>query len=169
MWRETSWGAKQNVVYEFQSTPSVWRETQPNNQRLQPFPISIHSLRVEGDAIIDRETFDAAQFQSTPSVWRETAFLSVVLKIVQFQSTPSVWRETLIPLSTLSPNPISIHSLRVEGDEAQGCSASDIAFQSTPSVWRETVNDKSFRRDIDISIHSLRVEGDLPPFLFFLL
>ena len=43
----------QNSRPQFQSTPSVWRET----------------------AIIDRETFDAAQFQSTPSVWRETAKL----------------------------------------------------------------------------------------------
>ena len=56
--------------------------------------ISIHSLRVEGDAIIDRETFDAVQFQSTPSVWRETSMLQ--------------WVRVL--------RSISIHSLRVEGD-----------------------------------------------------
>ena len=78
--------------------------------------ISIHSLRVEGDAIIDRETFDAAQFQSTPSVWRETIYAK------------GIWLN----------RKISIHSLRVEGDVMMLRSADCTVFQSTPSVWRET-------------------------------
>ena len=35
---------------EFQSTPSVWRETATPSSRPVPLDISIHSLRVEGDA-----------------------------------------------------------------------------------------------------------------------
>ena len=63
---------------KFQSTPSVWRETNQSESTAHSWSISIHSLRVEGDAIIDRETFDAAQFQSTPSVWRETSMFPTV-------------------------------------------------------------------------------------------
>ena len=57
--------------------------------------------------------------------------------------------------------PISIHSLRVEGDRVPPCSLiSVIIFQSTPSVWRETGPSKSIDLPEAISIHSLRVEGD---------
>ena len=55
---------------------------------------------------------------------------------------------------------ISIHSLRVEGDAAIDALKKDQAFQSTPSVWRETDNINSFCYRRLISIHSLRVEGD---------
>ena len=34
----------------FQSTPSAWRVTDNLNQVFQPFSISIHTLRVEGDS-----------------------------------------------------------------------------------------------------------------------
>ncbi len=56
-----------------------------------------------------------------------------------FQSTPSVWRETELHRRVLVTFPISIHSLRVEGDKRNGV-----------KVLSAT-----------ISIHSLRVEGDL--------
>ena len=102
-------------------------------------------------------------FQSTPSVWRETTtaygelpvitdfnplppcggrplFASIRVPHFVFQSTPSVWRETRCFLSARSPSSISIHSLRVEGDEkiVWRCAIS-WTFQSTPSVWRETL------------------------------
>ena len=56
---------------------------------------------------------------------------------------------------------ISIHSLRVEGDQcvARTLSVSG-AFQSTPSVWRETAVVGRPPGSHSISIHSLRVEGD---------
>ena len=79
------------------------------------------------------------QFQSTPSVWRETAatiFPSTSART--FQSTPSVWRETVKEISTIYQKVISIHSLRVEGDD-------DLRKQGYKIL---------------ISIHSLRVEGD---------
>ena len=80
---------------------------------------------------------------------------------------------------------ISIHSLRVEGDNEYShlslpCSvfqstpsvwretsinsdfiSSAFRFQSTPSVWRETGTAQKWASGEHISIHSLRVEGDL--------
>ena len=82
--------------WEFQSTPSVWRETNGNltcrfagrisihSLRMEGDEIvckscvcamiSIHSLRMEGDRNLDNQTIGIRLFQSTPSVWRETAY-----------------------------------------------------------------------------------------------
>ena len=56
------------------------------------------------------------KFQSTPSVWRETASADAILTDTGFQSTPSVWRETGTVRRGETILRISIHSLRVEGD-----------------------------------------------------
>ena len=56
--------------------------------------ISIHSLRIEGDAVQN----------------------AVVGFPHSFQSTPSVWRETAQSIAINSDYKISIHSLRMEGD-----------------------------------------------------
>ena len=40
---------KAQAYLTFQSTPSVWRATQPRGLRGGPSEISIHALRVEGD------------------------------------------------------------------------------------------------------------------------
>ena len=101
---------------KFQSTPSVWRETQMvfdavidvgisiHSLRMEGdrsdftgsdrFQISIHSLRMEGDQVIGNNDQTFSAFQSTPSVWRETSFCA-----------HTGWSRT-----------ISIHSLRMEGD-----------------------------------------------------
>ena len=78
--------------------------------------ISIHSLRVEGDSGKRQSGKRQSGFQSTPSVWRETAKKREIWRKNKFQSTPSVWRETSSSKTSLSLPPISIHSLRVEGD-----------------------------------------------------
>ena len=79
--------------------------------------ISIHSLRIEGDAVQNAVVGFPHSFQSTPSVWRETP---------RNHSCP-VWAF------------ISIHSLRMEGDSTNLRKYKIIfAFQSTHSVWRET-------------------------------
>ena len=58
---------------------------------------------------------------------------------------------------------ISIHSLRMEGDDAGGIGIVLYpSFQSTPSAWRETNFHAPNRLIENISIHSLRMEGDLP-------
>ena len=108
----------QSANFQFQSTPSVWRETACTAKRKK----------------------QRAKFQSTPSVWRETSSPQKSgSQTAQFQSTPSVWRETtnrptlfcanrhfnpLPPcggrrayVSGGAARRISIHSLRVEGDD----------------------------------------------------
>ena len=78
-------------------------------------------------------------FQSTPSAWRET----------QDQGTGK--RGTEISIHSLRmegddrktvvflPLVISIHSLRMEGDRSEAAMARPTTeFQSTPSAWRET-------------------------------
>ena len=105
-----------------------------------------------------------------------------------FQSTPSAWRETRGHGLQQVTCRISIHSLRMEGDDLQSAlilsqryfnplpphggrhksgqlSISHTLFQSTPSAWRETHYAALVLVSADISIHSLRMEGDLPVFV----
>ena len=126
--------------------------------------ISIHSLHTEGDLLTGGEGKRIFSFQSTPSVWRETTSPFCISTFSPFQSTPSVWRETLRkafiltgekhfnPLPPYGGRPtakpqhffrsgISIHSLRMEGDNR---------IKHKPHLG------------IIISIHSLRMEGDEP-------
>ena len=124
--------------------------------------ISIHSLRMEGDAgnrclycrcffdfnplpphggrhITGRLCADPELFQSTPSAWRETSPVQTRSTAVVFQSTPSAWRETIQLATQLKEEKISIHSLRMEGDlQYLPPRRSQHGFQSTPSAWRET-------------------------------
>ena len=58
---------------------------------------------------------------------------------LSFQSTPSAWRETEQCPHVSQCRGISIHSLRMEGDDlTAGALYGHYAFQSTPSAWRET-------------------------------
>ena len=78
-------------------------------------------------------------FQSTPSAWRETKMIKHIPGLNKsFQSTPSAWRETRLSDIEEALKSISIHSLRMEGDETGAVSPIDTI----------------------ISIHSLRMEGD---------
>ena len=147
---------------EFQSTPSVWRETVYGISGNVDLNISIHSLRMEGDDITflhfdvqsisihslrmegdvaESVHFDRRKtFQSTPSVWRETIASNINHTLeLSFQSTPSAWRETS-RRQCLYP-----------------CCGE---FQSTPSAWRETRCAGGVFGKSTISIHSLRMEGD---------
>ena len=131
---------------------------------LPPLSISIHALRVEGDGGVVFCTSCLPVFLSTPSGWRATSrpvsrhpligFLSTpsgwratvgmvydMLIEQTFLSTPSGWRATTIDLDALIPKLISIHALRVEGDDVM-----------------EIVG-----KHLRISIHALRVEGDRTP------
>ena len=80
----------------------------------------------------------------------------------RFLSTPSVWRATENRIGKSLTMMISIHALRVEGDNKVQIPLFKIMlFLSTPSVWRATnapygQGGPSFW----ISIHALRVEGD---------
>ena len=117
---------------------------------------------MEGDAIATINPASIATFQSTPSAWRETfrthplrtygedfnplpphggrhARKNLTNRNIKFQSTPSAWRETIRQLTSAIRQRISIHSLRMEGDQ-----------DKYPLLFI-----------LDISIHSLRMEGDL--------
>ena len=100
---------------------------------------STRALRVEGDAVLDRNNYVFFVFLSTPSGWRATSFLSIAI----------------------SSDKISIHALRVEGDRgSQGRRGRKAEFLSTPSGWRATAGSASSDETSLISIHALRVEGD---------
>ena len=79
-----------------------------------------------------------------------------------FLSTPSVWRVTPAPLRLSSGSPISIHTLRVEGDAfghiLQGPETISI---HTLRVEGDFIR-KASTHGLCISIHTLRVEGDYP-------
>ena len=49
VWRETAFDLYHDDLWRFQSTPSVWRETRETCPARPLHRISIHSLRVEGD------------------------------------------------------------------------------------------------------------------------
>ena len=106
------------------------------------------------------------------------------LSVVIFQSTPSAWRETGATPERSTNSTISIHSLRMEGDQTTDAAAAArrdfnplpphggrrmrqrimqqlLKFQSTPSAWRETCLTACTWQKNQISIHSLRMEGDV--------
>ena len=77
-----------------------------------------------------------------------------------FQSTPSAWRETP-PLNTIGASvDISIHSLRMEGDNVCDCPVC-IHYISIHSLRMEgDIRICDTLQILCISIHSLRMEGD---------
>ena len=132
-------GGCANTPTAFQSTPSVWRET------LKPCPFC----------------GGVANFNPLPPCGGRLSRDGHSQRERIFQSTPSVWRETHIYDYRDLEDDISIHSLRVEGDEQRShgpfrdihfnplppCGGRLVGskrarmclpFQSTPSVWRET-------------------------------
>ena len=162
MWRETAVFEIRDTLKQFQSTPSVWRETDKCEMSAHFSGISIHSLRVEGDIIINSLVL--------------THFISI--------HSLRVEGDVVIIVGRASTS-ISIHSLRVEGDTMKyysGTSATD--FNPLPPCGgRRLPSHRSFqvqhfnplppcggRRFCpnsnalvkSISIHSLRVEGDFP-------
>ena len=125
--------------YEFQSTPSAWRETNQLCDRVRNAVISIHSLRMEGDDLPCHRSLHPTHFNPLP---------------------PHGGRpiSNNVPISSAV---ISIHSLRMEGDNSSRIgSPTSALFQSTPSAWRETSKLLPPEVAQSISIHSLRMEGD---------
>ena len=130
---------------EFLSTPSGWRATskyktsffikfisihalrvEGDLPRRQHVPllseISIHALRVEGDEHGCKITVVVGEFLSTPSGWRATyVFFAEDKAAAEFLSTPSGWRATNKKTTDTQTGSISIHALRVEGDNRYLC------------------------------------------------
>ena len=89
-----------------------------NAMHLNTSKISIHSLRVEGDWYAFVRLFvSGLHFNPLPPCGGRPLFASIRVPHFVFQSTPSVWRETALPKHRERRRPISIHSLRVEGDQ----------------------------------------------------
>ena len=156
-------------LHQFQSTPSGWRETVDRLTKYHDKIISIHSLRVEGDAGASKLLPKICHFNPLPPGGGRRPFRMDKDAEKLFQSTPSGWRETNVfryselSISNFNPLPpgggrpaspdpchdltlISIHSLRVEGDvDIVSIVILSVLFQSTPSGWRETKLAKNYK------------------------
>ena len=94
----------------------------------------------------------------------EGDFLLTVILILclRFQSTPSAWRETVCPFHWLSCYYISIHSLRMEGDNLDCIYYTRYQhFNPLPPHGGRLSHFCTRQVFSCISIHSLRMEGDL--------
>ena len=147
-------------------------------------PISIHSLRMEGDPPSKELMRLLLDFNPLPPHGGRRRTALTCGRCAIFQSTPSAWRETVYSLTIAEHIAISIHSLRMEGDQIDFTYPEIVmVFQSTPSAWRETYEEICYNRPCldfnplpphggrlfvtvhillfqQISIHSLRMEGD---------
>ena len=139
-WRETgAYPAHHPSGNTFQSTPSAWRETERSRSNLLAKIISIHSLRMEGDICTKFQDVIADHFNPLPPHGGRRVQTIQLLKCQRhFNPLPPHGgrRRAARPDWQV---PISIHSLRMEGDFVTfaGCSGGE-KFQSTPSAWRET-------------------------------
>ena len=66
--------------FQFLSTPSGWRATAAVAEPAAALAISIHALRVEGDAMLNQAFNFVCKFLSTPSGWRATYTKSISSK-----------------------------------------------------------------------------------------
>ena len=125
--------------------------------------ISIHSLRMEGDRLVDgfRQTIEG--FQSTPSAWRETGLYDAFYgkktnfnplpphggRRQQFRRSQSMFHFNPLPPHGGRPHtfrhgrtfPSHFNPLPPHGGRPAGVliwQRKNNLFQSTPSAWRET-------------------------------
>ena len=146
----------------FLSTPSARRATLQGRPSRPSRKISIHALREEGDAVVNRAvavqddfyprpprggrlsglsgSSPGSSFLSTPSARRATfVFVLVMVDESRFLSTPSARRATYPRCSPCGWSAISIHALREEGDSGSAASKTTRkTFLSTPSARRAT-------------------------------
>ena len=124
----------------FLSTPSGWRATGLRRYLGRGAPISIHALRVEGDWLYAVQGLTSENFYPRPPGGGRLFDLREPIAAPEiFLSTPSGWRATRQYDANIPDTPISIHALRVEGDQRRG---------------------RRRYKKSGISIHALRVEGD---------
>ena len=153
-----------DMIAEFLSTPSGWRATcamlSPSDQSC----ISIHALRVEGDfrGIGCRQTPTRHFYPRPPGGGRLIQAATAATLISLFLSTPSGWRATPRENTKIIKLVISIHALRVEGDNERPDISVRLPVISIHALRVEGDRKATSRRCSKIiSIHALRVEGDL--------
>ena len=170
---------------EFLSTPSGWRATSKAANR-QSMRHDFYPRPPGGgrqDATVDLSVQNV--FLSTPSGWRATCVtLWRDIRLAYFYPRPPGGGRQKLAQGRGRPCGISIHALRVEGDDDTLPRLLPVArisihalrvegdclplrmypthsgFLSTPSGWRATFPLPAFYRFHKISIHALRVEGD---------
>ena len=153
-------------IWEFQSTPSAWRETENMPDFVFITCISIHSLRMEGDDTGYADTGGITYFNPLPPhggrlypIVNDWENYGISIHSLRMEGDPRSYP----PMPAQS---ISIHSLRMEGDDAGHTTFDAIRyfnplpphggrlpcihfpvgrypFQSTPSAWRETKHYKA--------------------------
>ena len=140
VWRETEQSEiLMRIVEEFQSTPSVWRETNDRFFLCVRIDISIHSLRMEGDSIKPAQWVSISNFNPLPPYGGRRYTRQETNGSLTFQSTPSVWRET--------------QCLCVKTERSKH-------FNPLPPYGGRRIVKYNTMMDDGISIHSLRMEGD---------
>ena len=146
----------------FQSTPSVWRETDGLSISHGSFGHFNPLPPCGGRHIYDTIYCNNVLFQSTPSVWRETDVrpprpyeYGISIHSLRVEGD-------LLSTSRSKTSKISIHSLRVEGDKFLNIHfLNGKNFNPLPPCGGRHENEVALSNAIRISIHSLRVEGDL--------
>ena len=150
--------------------------------------ISIHSLRMEGDLANDVSNLLLRSFQSTPSAWRETERKRLSYNIdMHFNPLPPHGGRLLCFSTFFAGFYISIHSLRMEGDNLTrrfrqavyhfnplpphggrriyiSKRIHFIHFNPLPPHGGRLWTTRYYGYGDFISIHSLRMEGDSPYF-----
>ena len=125
----------------FLSTPSARRATLQGRPSRPSRKISIHALREEGDAVVNRAVAVQDDFYPRPPRGGRLSGLSGSSPGSSFLSTPSARRATFV-------------FVLVMVDESR--------FLSTPSARRATMHSQGGSTMTGISIHALREEGDDP-------
>ena len=124
--------------------------------------ISIHSLRMEGDALPVQSLPPTIPYFNPlpPHGGRQITHVDHTVAVHISIHSLRMEGDRLNALVCVGDR-ISIHSLRMEGDGAViGTLGNWAVFQSTPSAWRETGGSVESSMRLIISIHSLRMEGD---------
>ena len=124
----------------FQSTPSAWRETSRLRESANRYRISIHSLRMEGDAGWLRPVDPEMNFNPLPPHGGRHLRNCLDDTHEYFNPLPPHGGRLGVVFSVSVNAVISIHSLRMEGDTSPSINIPESeSFQSTPSAWRETL------------------------------
>ena len=161
VWSETALCLEMVQIAEFQSTRSVWSETCQEEIPGILFFISIHSLRVERDAIDSHPPNLYYYFNPlAPCGARPSTTVDHRHQPYFNPLAPCGARRGCSKIKH-SPQAISIHSLRVERDSIQHTlPVKEVISIHSLRVERD-FGDPENESEETISIHSLRVERDM--------
>ena len=117
-WRETVFANDIPIIYKFQSTPSAWRETHIAADLVTVYLhiISIHSLRMEGDGKSIGFNRKINDFNPLPPHGGRPLFSKHFTNVHNFNPLPPHGGRLYLAIFHIVPVTISIHSLRMEGD-----------------------------------------------------